>query len=257
MRRIRGPKRIVKTVCSVRTREGIVLFMLVRSSGRRTLAIMVDERAQVRVASPYDADERDIYAFIHQKAGWIVDKINEARRRNACLNQKAFDHGHHFLYLGKKYPITVTKGDVRRGGIAFDPLDGWRITVPEELPDEDRRAQVKDRLLKWYRIQAEEILGGRVFHYSRLMGVEPKKIAVRSQKRLWGCCDYRAQSIRLNWQIILSPMNVVDYVIVHELCHLTVPNHSQRFWKKVAEHMPEYKHHRQWLKTNHDDMVLP
>jgi predicted metal-dependent hydrolase len=221
------------------------------------LTIQVDERARARVSVPYNTDEQDIHDFIRRKAGWIVDKVGEARRRNESLNQKAFDHGHHFLYLGKKYPIAVEEGALRRGRVAFDPARGWRITLPEELSPADRQSRIKDKLLKWYRTQAEEILGGRVFHYARLMGVEPKTIAVRTQKRLWGCCDYKAQSIRLNWQIILSPLEVVDYVVVHELCHLTVPNHSKRFWKKVEEHMPEYQHHRQWLKTNHDDMVLP
>jgi hypothetical protein len=89
------------------------------------------------------------------------------------------------------------------------------------------------------------------------MGVEPKKIAVRTQKRLWGCCDYHTQTIHLNWQIILSPIRVIDYVVVHELCHLTVPNHSKRFWKKVEKIIPDFKRHKQWLAVNHIDMVLP
>ena len=61
----------------------------------------------------------------------------------------------------------------------------------------------------------------------------------------------------MNWQIILAPVSVLDYVVAHELCHLTVPNHSKQFWKKVEKVMPDYKVHQQWLKTNHFDMILP
>lgn len=231
--------------------------MLARSSGRRTLAITVDNRAEVAVASPFNMGEKDVYAFIHEKARWILDRVNEAQKNKDILNQKEFDHGHKFLFLGKKLKVNVIKENIKRSRITFDVLTGWMVTVSEELSCEERRTQVKKKMLQWYRTQAREILGGRIFHYSRLMGVEPKKIAVRTQKRLWGCCDYNTQTIHLNWQIILSPIKVVDYVVVHELCHLTHPNHSKRFWKKVEKFMPDFKEYRKWLKTNYLDMVLP
>ena len=111
-------------------------------------------------------------------------------------------------------------------------------------------------MIQWYRRQAEEILGSRLFHYARLIGVEPKKIAVRTQKRLWGNCDYRTRTIHLNWQIVLAPLEVMDYVVVHELCHLIVPNHSKRFWQRVEKTMPDFKKHKQWLKDHAVDMVV-
>lgn len=256
-RRIRRPKHIVKTAQCVKTKEGNIPFVLARSSGRRTLAICVDDHAQVSVASPFNMQEREINAFIHEKAQWIIDKITEAQKTKDILSQKEFDHGHKFLFLGRKYKVNVTTGNVKRSRIMFDPLSGWSVVVPETLPDEKRQPQVKEKMIKWYRAQAGEVLGGRIFHYSRLMGVEPEKIAVRTQKRLWGCCDYNTKTIHLNWQIILSPIKVIDYVVVHELCHLTYPNHSKRFWNRVEKFMPDFKEYRDWLKKNHLDMVLP
>jgi len=256
MRRIKRPKRIIKMTSSIKTKEGDIPFILARSSGRRTLTITIDEHAQVGVASPFTMKEKEIHAFIHEKARWIINKVNEAQKNKTILDRREFDNGHLFLFLGKKYKVNVIIQDVKRSRITFD-VWGWMVTIPKELSCEERRRQVKEKILQWYRAQAKEILGGRIFHYSRLIGVEPKKIAVRTQKRLWGCCDYNTQTINMNWQIILSPMNVVDYVVVHELCHLTIPNHSKRFWKKVAKAMPDFKRHRQWLKVNHLDMILP
>jgi len=255
--RIRRPKRIVKTARSIRTKEGDIPFVLARSSGRRTLTITVDGRAEVAVASPFYMKEKEVFAFIHEKARWILDKVKEAQKDRDVLRQKEFDHGHKFLFLGRKLKINVIRDDVKRSRIVFDLLKGWTVTVPKELSDGERRLQVKKKMLQWYRAQAEEILGGRIFHYSRLMGVEPKKIAIRTQKRLWGCCDYHTQTIHLNWQIILSPIKVVDYVVVHELCHLTIPSHSKRFWRRVEKFMPDFRKYRQWLSVNHLDMVLP
>jgi predicted metal-dependent hydrolase len=257
MRKIRHPKQIVKSAHSLMTKEGDIPFLLSRSSGRRTLTITVDEHAQVCVASPFTLKDRTIQDFIHTKARWIIARIKEAENNKNILRQKEFDDGHEFLFLGKKYTMNVREADIKRSRIVFDTVTGWSVVVPKELSGEGRRDQVKQKMLQWYRAQAKEILGGRIFHYSRLMGVEPKKIAIRTQKRLWGCCDYNTQAIHLNWQIILSPLKVVDYVVVHELCHLTVPSHSKRFWKRVGKFMPDFEEYRRWLKVNHLDMVLP
>ncbi len=133
----------------------------------------------------------------------------------------------------------------------------WQAAVPENLSGVRGQEQIKERFLLWYRMQAKEILGSRVFHYARVMGVSPKAISIKSQKRLWGSCNFRAQSIHLNWQIIMSPMEVLDYVVVHELCHLKVPNHSKLFWSSVAQVLPDYSKQRQWLKVNQREMRLP
>ncbi|MCK5012920.1 MAG: M48 family metallopeptidase [Candidatus Omnitrophica bacterium] len=257
MRRIRRPKHIVKAAHSLKTKEGNIPFVLARSLGRRTLTITVDEHAQVSIASPFTMREKDIHSFIHEKARWILAKVREAQKNKDILDQREFAHGHEFLFLGKKYKVNVLKSDIKRSRITFDVLKGWSITVPEGLSLEGGQSQVRSKMLQWYRAQAKEILGGRVFHYSRLMGVEPKKIAIRTQKRLWGCCDYNTQTIHLNWQIILSPLKVVDYVVVHELCHLTIPSHSKRFWRRVEKVIPDFQWYRRWLKINHLDMVLP
>ncbi len=257
MRRIRRPKQIFKTACSLKTKEGDVPFTLSRSSGRRTLTITVDEQAEVSIASPFRMKDREIHDFIHEKASWIMAKMREAEKNRNILDQKEFDHGHEFLFLGKKCKVSVKRSDVKRSRIHFDLLTGWLIDIPKGLSCEESQDQVKKKMLQWYRAQAKEILGGRIFHYSRLMGVEPKKIAIRTQKRIWGCCDYNTQTIHLNWQIILSPIKVIDYVVVHELCHLTVPSHSKRFWSKVRKFMPDFEQYRSWLKINHLDMALP
>lgn len=257
MRRIKRPKRIIKTTCSTQTELGEISFVLTRSSARKTLTITIDEKSDVGVASPFRMKEREIVNFINEKAQWIIKKVNEAQKNKVILDQKKFDHGDQFLFLGKKFKLTIFERDIKRSHVSFNELEGWFVTVPKELSIGERRVKVKEKMLQWYRAQAEEVLGGRIFHFSRLISIEPKKIAVRTQKRIWGCCDYNTQTIHLNWQIILSPIKVIDYVVVHELCHLMVPNHSKRFWIKVEKYMPDFKRYKQWLTVNHLDMALP
>lgn len=182
--------------------------------------------------------------------------IQHARKNYAIVEQKKFDQGGEFLFLGHYYPLEVVPGTGKRVQIGFSGQQ-WYVYVPQALEGIDREARIREKLYQWYRQQAEEIIGGRIFHFSRIIGVRPEKIAIRSQKRMWGCCDYTRKVIHINWQIILSPMLVVDYVVIHELCHLIHPNHSRLFWREVERYMPDYVHYKNWLKENHTAMMLP
>ncbi len=218
------------------------------------MAIAISPRDGVSVSAPLRARQEDILRFVHQKSKWIIDKVEENQVIQARLRRKADAPSEsEFLFLGKSHAVVVTSRNVHRPDITFDGLR-WHVVIPQGISPTG--ALVQRVMAKWYRRQAEEILGGRVFHYSRMLGVEPKTIAVRSFKRVWGNCDYNTQTIQLNWQIILSPMFVVDYVVVHELCHLTVPNHSRRFWQRVEKFYPQYPEAKKWLKEHHWDMVL-
>lgn len=253
---IKRPKKIERSRHCHDSALGAIEYTLVRSNARRTCSIFVDEKANVSIYVPYQTTHAYIEAFINEKISWIDKCLKVARKNQAIIADKKFDHGGEFLFLGKKYPIDVTESPSQRMRIEFNG-QRWMVCLPRELPPVEREGKIKSKLIQWYRQQAEEILGGRIFHYSRLMGVSPKKIAVRSQKRMWGCCDYNRQTIHINWQIILSPIKVVDYVVVHELCHLVHPNHGKLFWRKVEKYMPDFREYKKWLKVNHAEMVLP
>jgi len=156
MRRVVRPKRITKEAYSIPTIEGEIPFVLTRSSARKTLTITIDEKADVGVASPYYMKEREVFEFINEKARWITEKVRVARRNKALLDQKEFDHGKKFLFLGKKFKLSVFERNIKRGNISFNPLEGWFVTVPQKLSHAERRIKVKEKMLQWYRIQAKE-----------------------------------------------------------------------------------------------------
>ena len=254
--RVKRLKRTEPQLYSLATRTGEIPYLLIRSSRRRTIAISVGAEAQVHVAAPRYAADREIRDFILEKSSWIQKRLMHARRDQEILRQRQYLTGNNFLFLGKKYSLQVKATDVRYSRIAFDG-DQWDICVPERLEGQERQEAVKSKLVQWYRLQAKEIFGGRIFHYARQMGLEPDTIAVKTQKRIWGSCAHREKAISLNWHLVLSPMHVIDYVVVHELSHLLVPNHSARFWKQVEQVLPDYKERQKWLKDYQLDMVLP
>lgn len=253
---IKRSKNIVKTETVYSSAKGPIPLTVKRSSARRTLTICIDEKGDLSISVPMRTLDREIADFLDEKQKWILAKIAESKKRRAKIESKKFDHGHEFLFLGRKFPIKIIPGCMKRVKIEFR-AQCWYITVPVECSDDQIPAKVREALIKWYRREAQEVLGGRLFYYARIIGVEPKQVAIRTQKRIWGICDYRKKSINLNWQIILAPMDVIDYVVVHELCHLIVPNHSKRFWRLVEKYLPDYRMQVEWLKKHTDDMVLP
>jgi len=253
----RKNKKTSKKSCLIKIQQEEIPFLLKKSSHRKTVAITIDEKAEISVAAPFYTTDKAVYSFIHEKGDWILAKLREAQKNKVFLDQKQFEHGKEFLFLGKKHKLNIIVDEgIKRAKITFDAM-GWKVSIPPGLTKEQREKTVKSKMMQWYRLQAHEVLGGRLFHYGRLLGKEPKKIVVKTQKRMWGCCDFNTQTIYLNWQIILSPMMVADYVVVHELCHLFEPNHSRRFWNKVTSVMPDYKERKKWLKNNYFEMVLP
>lgn len=256
MRDFLGMKNIEKQLCSLKTQIGEFDFLMSRSSSRRSIAISVDAKATVNVHCPFFVKNDVVMDFVKLKSDWIIQKINEAKVNKDYLDSKKFADGQEFLFLGRKYKVRIERKDIKRARIDFNGMR-WRVYLPFEIEKNDEQGVLKKEFVKWYKSQAKEILGGRIFNYSRILGVAPATINIKTLKRIWGNCAYNTKAISLNWQIILSPLSVVDYIVVHELCHLIVPNHSKRFWKKVEKILPRYKREVKWLKDNHLDMVLP
>lgn len=234
----------------------IIPFSLIQSSSRRSLSISINPKAQVKIQAPLFLSQNEILNFVQKKSDWIYQKYSKIRERRDLIEARSFKDGNTFLFLGKKYPLHVVGGYSSRSEILFTEEMGWQVRLPvgKEI---DHEKAIKAKFVEWYAHQAREFMASRVFHYGRIMGRQPEEVAVRTQKRVWGNCDYRNKRIHFNWQILQAPKEVVDYVVVHEIAHLFEPNHSARFWKKVAEHMPDFKQHQLWLKTNAVDLSLP
>ena len=96
---------------------------------------------------------------------------------------------------------------------------------------------------------AEQHIPRRVAVYAGKMGVTYGRIRIKDQKTLWGSCSSR-KNLNFNWRLVMAPGEVLDYVVVHELCHLKHMNHSAEFWDCVEEILPEYREHRRWLKVH-------
>lgn len=225
--------------------ESRATYEIVRCD-RKTLGVVVRPDGAVTVRVPFNAGAQRITEFVDGLKPWIFKHL--VRYQQTCP-QRQFVTGESLPYLGKKYKLKVVAD-----GAGVQPgveLAGSRlkVTVGRGLAEDAQREAVKDALIDWYKQQAQEMLPARVGEIGGRMGALPTKVKVKHQARRWGSCT-ASGVISLNWQMVMAPPEVIDYVVVHELCHLKVHNHQREFWSYVGRHEPDYKKLRKWLRVN-------
>lgn len=223
----------------------MIEYRLIRSR-RKTVSLSFDENVRLVVKAPSRLTVERINAFVESKADWI----EATRRRLLCTRQRALrerpklETGDILPYLGDNRVLTVVREARSRVKIT---VAGERIIMcaPYEADYEQKRTQLE----KWYRKQAIEIFEEKGKVYAPIVGVKYNKIHVKDQKSRWGSCSGKG-NLNFNWRLIMAPEAVLDYVVIHELCHLIYMNHSPEFWKLVEKKCPAYKEQKRWLKIN-------
>lgn len=214
---------------------------VVRTNRRRSASIqLAGDLVKVRV--PESLSDDRIRHLISRRASWIQAKLKEQADRPA-FKPKEYISGEAFPYLGKNYRLKVISG--RTPSVKLK--NGYLVATVSDT--ESQQKTVKTLLVNWYRSQAEVRLREKTARLSKIVGVSPSSVSVRNYKSRWGSCSSNGD-ITYNWKIILAPHRIVDYVVVHELCHLLEHNHSPHYWKHVERHFPDRKECREWLRTN-------
>lgn len=224
--------------------EVLGLRVAVLRSARTTAALqIVGSDLQVRIPH-HLADER-VAAILSQKRPWIRGKVAELRRLPPPRTHELVS-GESFPYLGRHYRLKVQQG--HQVGVCLS--GGYlKATIRPTEQGEQRQARLQHYLQSWYRGRALERLQEKTSRYAQQIGVSPAGVTVRAFKARWGSCNSRGQLV-FNWHIIKAPHSIVDYVVIHELCHLIHANHSKAFWHHVGHHDPAHLAHRLWLKQH-------
>lgn len=204
-------------------------------SRRKTIALVIDNDGELIVRAPFFATDNDISQFIIEKQDWIIEKSLDMKKKLLNYPPLTFTDGETIPYLGNACVI-------HRGFVKNVYCDGESFLIPET---EDAR----DKLILWFKKEAARILKERVSHYAELMEVEPCGVRITSAKTRWGSCSYK-NHLNFSWRLIMCPGEVIDYVVVHELCHIYHKDHSKNFWKSVKEVDVSYIEHEKWLRDN-------
>ncbi|MCX6004118.1 MAG: SprT family zinc-dependent metalloprotease, partial [Chloroflexi bacterium] len=166
--------------------------------------------------------------------------------RQMPLFNKEADHGDRLPFMGKTIEIAVAQGNGKSPAVE---LKGSKLIISSDSAKPD----IAGLLETWYRRQAAITLKQKADDFSTMLGLTYRKLLIRGQRTRWGSCS-RLGNLTLNWKLLLAPEPVIDYVIIHELCHRKHMNHSKKFWDLVAKYCPKWRVHRKWLLMHEDEL---
>lgn len=216
-----------------------IAYQVVRSN-RKSVALVIDNEANLIVRAPMQMPDTTIDEFVRKKRRWI----NEKQQQVAVFGEKhppvVVETGESIMYLGSNYAII--KDDVDSVEVS-----GNELLVPENFD--------VSALTVWLKEQAMQIITERVALYANIMGVTPGTVKLSEAKARWGSCSTK-NNLNFAWRLIMCPLSVIDYVVVHELSHISYKNHSPAFWARVKTVLPNYEDDQDWLKVNRKLMEI-
>ncbi len=229
---------------SVRFGESTIEFEVQRSQRRRKTVQITVDGGGVQVAAPVSTPAEELRGIVRKRAAWIMRR---STAETLAAAPKRFVSGETLPYLGRNVRLLVEHADVRSVSVRFDHWR-FRVTVPTGASDSERTRSAQRALVAWYRRRAADRLPTSVERWwPRLGHGDWPRVLIRDQRRRWGSCAPDG-TLRFNWRAMMLEPALVEYIVVHELAHLSIKNHGPDFWGLVVRAMPDAQQRRQRLR---------
>ena len=219
-----------------------ITYALARSE-RKTASIYIERDGNVTVLVPSSLTEPQIEGVIESKRSWIYKGLADWRDLNATRVQRAYVNGEGFLYLGRSYRLCLVE-------FQDQPLtlkNGY-FCLRSDL-NSMNMGSFLDAFKEFYRSKGMARIPDRVAAFEAKMGVKAESVRVLELKNRWASCSPKA-NLNFHWKCMMAPPTIIDYIAVHELAHISHPNHSPAFWNEVDKILPDYRDRKEWLRTN-------
>jgi len=227
-------------------------FNLIRSKRRKTSELIIEDENEITLRVPFDKSIDEINGIIQNKIQWILKKQDEHKRTKPEIKEYSYLSSSTIPYLGKNYIIDINVAKKKTGMDTLDFRDGkFLFTIYNTDEENEFKTKEKVKMLyeDWLKKQAEIIFRNKVETFRKQVKVKPKKIVLKKLKNRWGSVT-RNGTINLNINLIKTPESVIDYIIIHELCHFKIKGHSFKFWNFLNRFVPDYDKKVRWLEQN-------
>lgn len=235
--------------------QTVVPYEVRYSADRETIGLSIDESMELTVTAPMTATLDDVEAVLDDRKSWILEKLYGLAEQADTPRRKEFLSGEKLPYRGRQYPLDVVEADVPEPRLAFDgtefTLEVHRFDAPGDKVSVRRKRQT---VVDWYVEQAKVELPERVDRFAPKLGLDGPEVDVTDLEGKWG--EYDDGTVRLNWRLVLAPVRIQDYVVVHELVHADYDQHSDAFWNTVGTLIPDYEDRREWLRLNGNRLTI-
>ena len=220
-----------------------ITYEIVRSP-RATADIVIERDGRVLVRAPESIPDERIDDIVEAKRYWIYKNLAEWRDLNATRVLREYRNGECFLYLGRSYRLSLIS-DQSESLL----LKNGRFHLRRDLVDQGEIAAARTAFRDYYIARGQERISQRVAYYAPKVGVCPQAIDVRELGYRWASCS-PSGNLAFHWKCMMAPQTIIDYIVVHELCHFHHLDHSEAFWNEVDKVLPSFAERRAWLNKN-------
>ncbi|MBY9079014.1 M48 family metallopeptidase [Paenibacillus sp. HN-1] len=197
-------------------------FHVQYGKGQKIL-LHIDSTGFITVKAPKNTEEETILEAVGRHASFIAEKLDQLEKAKDLFKAKEYTEEGKFLYLGRSCSLRELIGT-----------------------DEGTEEELRERLKRFYFASCRKVVGERIGAYQKQLKVKPKSVEIVESRTKWGSCS-SDKKLTFNYLLAMAPLEVIDYVIVHELCHLLHMNHDRSFWRRVGGVMPDYKEKEAYL----------
>jgi len=225
-------------------------YQLLPGSERKTTDIIIERNGAVVVRPPNGYSPEQIDALVESKRIWIYRNLAEWRDLNSTAVVREWVNGETFLYLGRSYRLSLVSEqdcDLK--------LKEGRFCLLRGLIERGGSASAKLAFECYYTNKGIDRIRQRVKYFAEKVGVTPTSVKTKDMGYRWASCS-NTDALTFHWKCMMAPLKVIDYIVVHELCHMHHRNHTDAFWNEVDKVMPDYSERKNWLKNNGANMDL-
>lgn len=237
-------------------------YTLIRKPKLKNISIRINQQSEIIVTAPKYIEQTYLDEVLNKKAPWILKQLHSIAQRPVPPTPMLFQTGDTINYLGKPCKLVVhftnpIENTTTRKPIVSLEREGqtFHLTVSGDVPEAIYQESMREVFKHWFIQHGNNLVAERLELYCPVMAVRPSKVVLKEQKRRWGTCTGKG-AIYLNWRLMMAPLSILDYVLVHELAHLKHPNHSKAFWGFVESIVPDYKLQKTWLRNNGSQLSL-
>lgn len=223
----------------------------IRRSERAQRARIVVSPKGIEVVAPPKVADSTIESFVESQKNWIQKSLQRIKNKHETIEPFApqrYEHGVSIPFLGQLIPLHIRRIQSRAIAIKLISSPAFVALIPQHY-EQVNSEEIRTALIDYMKQQARTQAWHFIEKHSRQYNLMPRSLKIKTQRSRWGSCGPK-NDLNLNWLLILAPPEIMEYVVVHELCHIRHKNHSKAFWSFVAEHMPDYLSHRNWLKQH-------
>lgn len=218
-------------------------YQIIRSN-RKTTDIIIERDGSILVRAPQWTDDEQIKNIIKSKQYWIHKNLAKWRDLNSNRIIREYKNGESFLYLGRTYRLQLVSEQK-----APLLLKNGRFMIRRDLVENGSVEKAQKALIDYFIERGKVKITKRVNYYAPKIDVQPTGVDIRELGYRWATCS-PAGKLSFHWKCMMAPPKIIDYIIVHELCHFHCSEHNDMFWNEVDKVMPDYYERKEWLRKN-------